>query len=140
MAVWIHNDSSALLRSLSASQLVVLLRAAVRNADRLKRETNAAISQAAKDKLWRLEQAAQRTHTAEKKLIHDLLCLRHEILIKTTEQHESFRESVKDSDKKVLKELKKQIRLLHKVLVLKKAQKYSHTLYTHVIHNVLHSL
>ena len=87
----------------------------MRNADRLKRETNAAISQAAKDKLKRLEKDAAKTYEAEKKLVHDLLCLRREILIKTVEQYDAFRVSVSDADEKVVKEMKKQIRILHKV-------------------------
>ena len=115
LATWIHNDSSAFLKSLSQSQRVCILRGAVRNADRLKRETAAAISQAAKDKLKRLEKDAKKTHETEKKLIHDLLCLRREILIKSVEQFDAFRESVSDADNKVVKEMRKQVRMLHKV-------------------------
>ena len=115
LATWHHNDSSAFLKSLSQSQLISLLRGAVRNTDRLKRETAAAISQAAKDKLKRLEKDAANTYKTEKKLIHDLLCLRREILIKTVEQFDAFRESVSDVDKTVVTEMRKQIRMLHKV-------------------------
>ena len=115
LSTWIHNDSSVFLKSLSKSQRVCLLRGAVRNADRLKRETTAAISQAAKDKLKRLHKSAEATHLSEKKLIHELLCLRREVLIKNLAEWDAFRNRVSDADKKVVKEMKKQIRLLHKV-------------------------
>ena len=117
VSTWVHNDSSAFLKSLSPSQRVCLLRAAIRNANRLKRETAAAISQAAKDKLKRMEKDAEATHESEKRLIHELLCLRREILIKNADQFDAFRKSVSDSDREVLKEMKKQIRMLIKVCV-----------------------
>ena len=96
-------------------QLHRLLKDAVRHGRFDKRETDAAISQAAKHKLARLEQKATDTYRSEKKLVHDLLNLRSKTLFKTTTQYENFVLSVNNDDKKVIKELKVQIRLLHKV-------------------------
>ena len=116
LATWNHNCTSNFLNTLMYSHRKQLLLSAVWHGHRLKRETDAAISHAAAHKLSRLQKEAEANRKAEKNLIHDLLNLRSETLFKTVTQYEDFRLSVGDDDKKVVKELKKQIRILRKVL------------------------
>ena len=115
IAAWNHNHTCTFLRTLSMSQRNRLLKEAVRLGPHLKRETVMAISEAAEYKLKRLEKQAKATRATEKKLIHDLLTLRHEKVFKTIAEFEEFATSVGNDDKKVIKEIKKQIRLLNKV-------------------------
>ena len=115
LATWKHNGTSDFLKTLSTSQRNSLLREAVRHSRRLKRETDKAISEAARYKLKRLQQQAKATRDSEKSLIHDLLNLREKTVFKTVDQYEECCASVEDNYKKVLKELKLQIRLLYKV-------------------------
>ena len=115
IAAWNHNRTSTFLRVLSTSQRDRLLKEAVRLGPHLKRETDLAISEAAEHKLKRLEKQAKATRKSEKKLIKDLLNLRDEKVFKTTEEFNEFTVSVGNDNKKVIKEIKKQIRLLQKV-------------------------
>ena len=115
LATWKHNDTSFFLRNLSDTQRVTLLREGVRHARRLKRETDQSISESAAYKLKRLEKQAKATRASEKALIHELMNLRHQTLFKTTAQYKSFCDGVLHDYKKILKELKMQIRLLIKV-------------------------
>ena len=134
LTTWKHNKTSAFLQTLSSPQRVKLLREAVRQGRRLKRETDLAISKAAEHKLARLKKEAAATRASEKKLIHDLLTLRHEIVFKTVAQYEKFKSDVNDDDKKVLKQMKLQIRLLNKVcesLTHTHTHTHTHTTHTH---------
>lgn len=115
LSTWKHNHTSTFLRNLLASQRNILLREAIRHGRRYKKETDAAISEAAEYKLKRLEEQAKSTRKAEKALIHDVLNLRDTPVFKTTPQFDSFCRSVEHDYKKILKALKVQIRLLHKV-------------------------
>ena len=81
----------------------------------LKRETDTAISDAAEHKLKRLEQQAKATRKTEKKLINDLLKLRQEKVFKTGVDFNEFIVSVGNNEKNITKEIKNQIRILHKV-------------------------
>ena len=116
IATWCHNKTSIFLSSLSTAQRCKLLRESVRQGRRLKRETDLAISKAAVHKLKRLEKEAAATRISEKKKIKDLLSLRKQKLFKTSEEYETFKTQVNNEDKKVIKQLKLQIRLLNKVI------------------------
>ena len=115
LATWTHNKTSEWLNTLSSSQRDLLLRSAVRQGRLLKRQTDKDISEAATEKLKRLEKRSKAMKLAEKKLIHDLLNLRDKELFKTTTRYELFADTVKDNFSKHLCELKQQIRLLRKV-------------------------
>lgn len=119
LATWNHNRVSSFLKTLLQSQRDSLLRAAIWHGKgkRLKSETDASIAEAAAHKLQRLEQDAERTRKADKRVIHTLINLRSEKLFKTVDEYDVFKHSVNDDDKKIVKELKKQIRLLHHVCV-----------------------
>ena len=117
LATWNHNKTSSFLQTLTSLQRAKLLRAAVWHGARLKQETDKCIADAAEHKLARLKKEASVTRASEKNLIHDLLDMRAETLFKTVAQYEAFKRSVYDDDKKVIKELKKQVRLLHKVII-----------------------
>ena len=115
LATWTHNKTATWLQTLTASQRESLLRAAVREGRKLKRQTDKDISNAAAAKLKRMEKQSKATKASEKRLIHDLLNLRCKTLFKTAAQYESFVLTVKDNFKKHLRELKQQIRMLRKV-------------------------
>ena len=115
LATWNHNCTSEWLKTLSTSQLHCLLKDSVRNARRLKRETDNAISDAAAHKLKRMEKQAAATRASEKQMIHEILRLRHQKLFTTVDEYEAFCDSVQNDDKKVVKELQSQIRILNKV-------------------------
>ena len=115
LATWRHNNTPTFLKKLSKKQRTILLRDAVKQGKRLKRETDVRIAESAEAKLKRLQNQAKATRLSESKLIDDLLELRERTLFKTSEQYQTFVDSVKNDDKKVLREIQMQIRLLRKV-------------------------
>ena len=115
LATWRHNHTSKYLSELLPKQRALLIKDALRNADRLQREKKSSISEAAALKLKRLLDDAEKNKVKEKKLIHELLRLRGEVVFKTMRQYTEFVESVKGRESKIIKELKKQVRLLRKV-------------------------
>lgn len=118
LATWRHNHTTDFLKTLSKNQVVRLMRDAVKESKRLKRETDDRISESAADKLKHMQKQAKATREAEKKLIDDLLELREQTVFKTIDQYRAFADSVDDRDKEVVKEIQKQIRLLNKVSTL----------------------
>ena len=117
LATWKYNSTTDWLRSLSSVKLEKLMRGAVKKGVSLKRETDFAISSAAADKLKRLKQDAKAKCKSDKKILHDILELRSKKLFKTVDQYEAFCSSVNHDVKKIVKELKMQIRILNKVCV-----------------------
>jgi len=115
VATWRHNHTTAFLQTLSAVQLDELLHAAVKKGRVLKREADMREKEAAAHKLRYLKVQAEKTRQSEKKMIKELLRLQNEHLFKTTVQYESYKTSISNNYKTLLKELKKQIRLLRKV-------------------------
>ena len=115
LATWKYNSTSDWIRSLSAVQQEKLVRVAVKKGVSLKRQTDFAISEAAVYKLKRLKKDAEAKRKSDKKLIHELLKLRNKTVFKTVEQYELFCNSVNHDDKKIMQELRMQIRLLNKV-------------------------
>ena len=117
IATWRHNRTSAFLHNLSTTQLNLILHNAVKHGRRLKRAADKRERKAAEHKLKHLEKQAKKTRVSEKKFIKALIQLRQEVVFKTVEQYEAFVVSVNDDYKKLLKELKKQIRVLRKVSI-----------------------
>ena len=118
LATWKYNSTTDWLRSLSYAQMQKLMRGAVKKGVSLKRQTDFAISEAAVHKLKRLKKDAKEKRLSDKNLIHDLLKLRSKTLFKTVAQYEQFCANVQHDDKKILKELRLQIRLLNKVSII----------------------
>ena len=116
LATWRHNRTTKFLHTLTPVQLDLLLHSAVKHGKLLKRESDKRDKKAAIHKLKYLEKQARETRESEKKLIKDLFCMRDETLFKTTTQYQAFVTSVDDDYKKILKELKRQIRILRKVV------------------------
>ena len=135
LATWRHNHTTSFLQSLSKVQMQCIMKGAVRRSRHLKRESDAAISEAAAAKLKRLLKQAKANRETEKKLIHSLLNLRRKKLFKTIGEYEDFCELVNNADKKIIKELKVQIRLLHQVRHIIYARARIHTL-THALEQV----
>lgn len=115
ISTWKHNRTSVFLHTLSVTQLEHLLLSAVKNGRRLKREADKREKKAAIHKLKHLKEKAQATRESEKRMIKDIQCLRNETLFKTVRQYQDFVHSIGNNYKLLLKELKKQIRLLRKV-------------------------